>query len=842
MIIKYENDKIIQVLSSRELERNPKLKSQLTNFIEIPEQHIDLMKDTVVDGKLVKWSPAPKRLVSEKEFFDKTHPKNISPYIEPHKKVGIICRLGDNCGIANYTEDLARNSVVDYVILCQRDFKVSTFETLNVVPIWMPEDPNYDKMLHKILQMNIDIVNIQYNHGIFNAGAMKEFGNGLKRNKIRSLMTFHSTKGGVTVFKDHYDEFIIHSNAMKRDLMEAGVIAERIHLTTIGNNAKNQLVYTKEEACALCNIENPNRPIVATFGFLLPHKGVIELLKAISILKDDWNKDILLLIVCNTDNFQHRTDSKDLKLKIDDLIKELHLEKNTLFITDFLKFETINEYLCCADVITLAYLDSAAQGASAASRTALMIQKPLIISELEVFSDLLDLLPTVTPGYVEELAETIKKYIENKALRNQLIENIKKFNQNTDWVKVSEQQATFYKALGDYKIDIEGQVYSYFSASEISRYMTCALLDIGTDVQLTSINMAENKGLLFERREDFESCMYGIKRKNAVLIRNFYPPNFDKDERILISYIPAETTKISDDWVKKINENVDYVWTYSAHSVNSIVNSGVTKPVKAIGPGFDEELYNKKIIPLDLSRIPDSYTKKTVPIADDTFVFMFIGAAQKRKGIDILLKAWYNYFNKSDNAVLVIKSYTSGEIHKEILSAQYECGKPDNMYPRLLYVFEDSDAKKLARYYGSCATEFEYDTDFGKVKAPCGCGVLPSRAEGWGWIGMLFGAVGAPMIATNFGGHLDFLNKDNSFLIDGKMVKSDYHEQGGDSSWCEVDPKDLADLMRHVMDNHKERKEKADKLHHDMHLDWTWKSTAYKIIKWMKENCIYNLK
>jgi len=841
MIIKYENENIIQVFSSREFDRNPKLKEKLTNFIEVPEQYIDLRKDKIVNGQLVKYVPIPKKIISENEFFAKTHPKNIEPYKEPPKKVGIICRWGDNCGIANYTEDLVRNSVIDYTIFCQRDFKVSTFETLNVVPIWMPDDPNYDKLLHKILQLNIDIVHVQYNHGIFNAGAMKEFGNGLRRNKIRSLMTFHSTKGGVTIFKDFYDEFVVHSNAMKRDLMEASIAEERTHMTVIGNNAKNQIVYTKEEACALCNIENSERPIISTFGFLLPHKGIIELLKATSMLKDDWNKDILLILLCNIDNFQHRSESKELKENIDKLIKELELEKNVLFITDFLKFEIINEYLCCCDIITLVYLDSAAQGSSAAARTALATQKPLIISELEVFSDLVDLLPTITPGYIEELASTIRKYIENKKLREDCIENIKKYNQNTDWIKISEQQASFYKSLGQYKIDIEGQVYSYFSASEISRYMTCGLLDIGVDVQLASMNMAEKRDMIFERRDDFESCMYGIKRKNAIVVRNFYPPNFDKDERYLVSYIPAETTRINEEWVKKINENVDCVWTYSEHSVNSIKNSGVIKPIIAIGPGFDETLYNKNVIPLDLSRIPDSHAKRTVPINDDTFIFMFVGAAQKRKGIDILLKAWYNYFDKNDNAILVIKSYTSGEIHKEILNAQYECMKSDNTFPKLLYIYEDSDSKKLARFYASCAIEVEYDTDFGKIKAPCGCGILPSRGEGWGWIGILFGAVGAPMIATNFGGHLDFLNKDNAFLIDGEMKKSDYHEQGNESEWCEIDPKKLAELMRHVMENHKERKEKADKLYHEVHLNWKWKDASYKIVKWMKKNNL-NLK
>jgi len=837
IFVKHDDDgNILRVYNSREILKNPILEK---NILRIPLQNIDLRKDKIQNGELVKWVKEEPKVITQDEYFDIAHRKDIKGYVEPARKVALIARWGDFCGISDYSESLVRNSLIDYTIFCQRDFIVSTFETLKVVPSWMADDRNYDQLLHKILSQNIDIVHIQYNHGLFNAGMLKKFGDDLKRNRIRSIMTFHSTKGGITVFGQHFDEFIVHSKASKQDLLEGGIEEERVHVLPIGNTPL-EFIYTKEEACAINDIDF-DRPIVGTFGFLLPHKGTDELIKAISIVKET-KPNILGIIAASTKNIQHSRDSLETKEKCENLIRELDLKDNILFIAEHLTFEKISELLCCCDLITFSYIDSAAQSSSAAVRNALVIERPILVSDLEVFSDLEDVCPKITPSFTEELADTIISYLDDSKKYNQVVEVIKYYNKQTHWAKVSEKNAEVYKALGQFKLDLEGQVYSYFSASEISRYMSVALKNIGVDIQLSSMNLAEKKDMIFEDRDDFESVMYDIKRKNAVAIRNFYPPSFAEDKRIVVSYIPCETTRIQQEWVENINKNIDYVWTYSTHSKKSIEDSGVKKPVINIGPGFDTKLYNKNVVGLDLSKIPDSYTKRTVPIDENTFVFMFIGAAQKRKGIDTLLKAWYNNFDINDNAVLVIKSYTSGEIHKEILTAQYNSGKELKDYPKLLYVFEDSEPKRLARFYSSCAYEVDYDTDLGRFKAPCGCGILPSRAEGWGWVGMLFGAVGAPMIATNFGGHLDFLNKDNSFLINGKLVESDYHEQGKDSLWCEIDPKELADLMHYVMDNHKERAIKAKKLWQDVHLNWNWSTCAFRIVRWMEENKLYDLK
>jgi len=44
--------------------------------------------------------------------------------------------------------------------------------------------------------------------------------------------------------------------------------------------------------------------------------------------------------------------------------------------------------------------------------------------------------------------------------------------------------------------------------------------------------------------------------------------------------------------------------------------------------------------------------------------------------------------------------------------------------------------------------------------------VLPTRAEGWGLPFIEAMSMGLPTIGTNWGGQVDFMNKDNSYLLD----------------------------------------------------------------------------
>jgi glycosyltransferase involved in cell wall biosynthesis len=83
------------------------------------------------------------------------------------------------------------------------------------------------------------------------------------------------------------------------------------------------------------------------------------------------------------------------------------------------------------------------------------------------------------------------------------------------------------------------------------------------------------------------------------------------------------------------------------------------------------------------------------------------------------------------------------------------------------------------------------------------CYVSPHRAEGFG-LGMsecMY--LGKPVIATGYSGNLDFMDRDNSLLVDYRMVplhEGDYPFWQG-QQWADPDVEHMARLMRSVFDD-----------------------------------------
>jgi len=84
------------------------------------------------------------------------------------------------------------------------------------------------------------------------------------------------------------------------------------------------------------------------------------------------------------------------------------------------------------------------------------------------------------------------------------------------------------------------------------------------------------------------------------------------------------------------------------------------------------------------------------------------------------------------------------------------------------------------------------------------CGVFPSHAEGWNLEILELMACGARIIATDYSGHTEFLNKDNASLLDATGTESAQDDRWfhGQGNWCTYDVDQLVEAMRSF---HKEK-------------------------------------
>jgi glycosyltransferase involved in cell wall biosynthesis len=175
-------------------------------------------------------------------------------------------------------------------------------------------------------------------------------------------------------------------------------------------------------------------PVIGSFGFLRPHKGVIEAIEAVAILKEKY-PEIQLLCV---NALYPSDDSKQYLEKCMKRIDELNINKNIILITDFLDMKQVVKYLHAADIVVLPYHDSK-EGSSAAANTALAARRPLIISTSAIFSEIRSIgyeMDNIAP---ENIASVIDDVLSNPELISQLKIKVVKCSEENSYANVAKR-------------------------------------------------------------------------------------------------------------------------------------------------------------------------------------------------------------------------------------------------------------------------------------------------------------------------------------------------------------------------------------------------------------------
>ena len=118
-----------------------------------------------------------------------------------------------------------------------------------------------------------------------------------------------------------------------------------------------------------------------------------------------------------------------------------------------------------------------------------------------------------------------------------------------------------------------------------------------------------------------------------------------------------------------------------------------------------------------------------------------------------------------------------------------------------------------------------------KVKAH----VSFTRGEGFGRPLLEACVSGKPIIASNWSGHLDFLNKDFNFLVGGELQNVDQSAANKwilkDSQWFGINLSEGAGVMKWVYDNYKKAVEKSRKNRKYVKDNFTFDEMSSKLTK-----------
>lgn len=303
-------------------------------------------------------------------------------------------------------------------------------------------------------------------------------------------------------------------------------------------------------------------------------------------------------------------------------------------------------------------------------------------------------------------------------------------------------------------------IYNLINAFDKLGHNTYALSTNGMDEKYFDVANKASKSIAglepFNRGDKniFLDFCYTVPNNYS---KRFLPNSINK--AIIYNY---ETNIMPDKW-KGQYDYVDFHFPSSNFCAEVFYRNGVPENKIFVVPhGVDRNRFNSSVPPIKLK------TKKS-------FKFLSVTAPHYRKNIDILLNAYCQAFTNKDDVCLVLK--TKVFKHSDgIFDEQKNPGGRKGYELVLGDLF-----KPLVKKYGKNMPEIEiiggHVDNPASIYNACNVHVSATGSEGYGMIFTEAMSCGLYNIAGRYSGHLDFLNDNNSLLVDTKLRKAKNVEQ-----------------------------------------------------------------
>jgi glycosyltransferase involved in cell wall biosynthesis len=229
------------------------------------------------------------------------------------------------------------------------------------------------------------------------------------------------------------DRLIVHQQSDARYLEDLG-LSENVSVIPIGATSPPAL----SSETVLAGLGLGHRTVVGTFGFLLPHKGTLELVKAVDPLRADF-PDLLLIAACA--RYPH-VESQEYEEEIRAEIAARGMEDTVLLMTEYLPDEAARALLRATDVIVLPYQETG-ESSSAALRFILPLGRPVVVTDSPIFNDSRDAV-LVVPGDPAGLEDGVRRVLLDPGLQRDLARRSADAARRFRWPRVVADHQEIY--------------------------------------------------------------------------------------------------------------------------------------------------------------------------------------------------------------------------------------------------------------------------------------------------------------------------------------------------------------------------------------------------------------
>jgi glycosyltransferase involved in cell wall biosynthesis len=365
--------------------------------------------------------------------------------------------LPKQCGIATFSADLCRNIAEqghDIKIVAISD-NSCTYHYSNQVIFNIRQDQRQDYMKAAAFinaDPFVDLVILQHEYGIFGGKDGEYVLNLIKLLHKPYVLITHTvlplpSKRQKQILNDvcHRAAGIVCMTERSRnlliDLYEAPAEIVKVIAHGVPDFIKKPQMDLKQ------NHELENRRLISTFGLIGPGKGLELGIKAVAELVTDY-PDIVYLILGQTHPMLLRREGEKYRQMLTDLVTELDLQQNVMFINKFLSDLELGEYLYMTDIYLSPYpnMDQAVSGTMA---FAVGCGRAIVSTSYAYANEVLKtgrglLVPSADPHL---LAQALRQILGNDELRDSLQDKALQLGRTWTWSNISREYTHFFNQI-----------------------------------------------------------------------------------------------------------------------------------------------------------------------------------------------------------------------------------------------------------------------------------------------------------------------------------------------------------------------------------------------------------
>ncbi len=350
-------------------------------------------------GSYYTWGAVAERLETFADAMETSTPEADAP-----PSLGMVTTYNVRCGIATYAHHLIRGFSRTPTIFAPRTDAPLSPDPTHVIRCFDVGRSDLDALSRAVDASGVDTLMVQFNYSLFDLPALNAFILSQTERGRRCFLTLHSTVDDAPDDKK-LSLLVPAMRACTAVLVHAIADLNRLRLLGIVENA---LLFPHGV------LDYPPPPplpsggpfTIATYGFFLPHKGLLEMIEALPLLRERAG-DIRLMML----NARYPAPvSAHLVARARERIADLGIGDCVELCDDFLSDEESLARLSRARLIVYPYGDTG-ESASGAVRYGLSVRRPVAVTAIPIFDDLAGAVWHVDASSTEALADSLARLI-----------------------------------------------------------------------------------------------------------------------------------------------------------------------------------------------------------------------------------------------------------------------------------------------------------------------------------------------------------------------------------------------------------------------------------------------